>query len=322
MPTMRTLAAELGISHATVARALSGDPHVAPATRTRVLEAAARAGWHPDPVLSAAARRRWRREAEHVLVAFLQTKAVGEAFVCEVMASCASRGWICHPVPVHADRDVAGLRALLRERRYGGVLVGPWMNALPDLPELGLPAVALSDNIPGSHLSMVVDHLAVSIQMCWDAAVAAGHRRIGIAIGHNPGPISPRRRLIRTFAAGLYDASVESVPILDARFTELGPASVDWYRSHRPTAIIGLANVVRTSLVHDGVVIPQQCSYLDTHLERGRQVTGTHIRTADLALAAVSFLDLVMRDPAAMPPDIEIRVRPIWVPGATLTRPM
>lgn len=48
-PTIDDVATEAGVSVATVSRALRGLPNVAPATRARVLEAAARLSYRPDP---------------------------------------------------------------------------------------------------------------------------------------------------------------------------------------------------------------------------------------------------------------------------------
>lgn len=55
------LAAKLGLTRATVSRALSGRGQVAEATRRRVLDAARELHYTPDPVLRALSRRRWAK---------------------------------------------------------------------------------------------------------------------------------------------------------------------------------------------------------------------------------------------------------------------
>lgn len=57
-----TLARALGISQATVSRALRGDLRISPATRARVEEEARRLGYRPDPFCSALARHSHRND--------------------------------------------------------------------------------------------------------------------------------------------------------------------------------------------------------------------------------------------------------------------
>src|SRR5262249_19510879 len=60
-PTLRTLAAALGVSPSTVSRALDGHPHVDEATRRRVVEAARRAGYAPNALAQGLRTQRTRR---------------------------------------------------------------------------------------------------------------------------------------------------------------------------------------------------------------------------------------------------------------------
>jgi LacI family transcriptional regulator len=53
MVTTRQIAREVGLSHVTVAAALKNSKKCAPATRERVLEAATRLGWRPNPLVEA-----------------------------------------------------------------------------------------------------------------------------------------------------------------------------------------------------------------------------------------------------------------------------
>jgi len=70
----RQIAESVGVSVATVTRAMKNDPHVKPATRERVLEAAKRMGYEPDPDMGRLMRRlrSRQREAEPETIAYLQ----------------------------------------------------------------------------------------------------------------------------------------------------------------------------------------------------------------------------------------------------------
>ncbi len=63
MPSLNQLAREIGLSKATVSRALSGHPKVAPATRERVLRAAAESGYQPSAAMRSAMRAAGSRGA-------------------------------------------------------------------------------------------------------------------------------------------------------------------------------------------------------------------------------------------------------------------
>lgn len=54
-PTIKDIAGVCGVHHATVSRALRGNPCVAPATLARINAAAKELGYEPDPMMSALA---------------------------------------------------------------------------------------------------------------------------------------------------------------------------------------------------------------------------------------------------------------------------
>ena len=71
--SLKDIAASCGVHLSTVSKALSGDPHIADATRRRVAEAAQSLGYAPDPMLLALAgyRRRKRPSQEHAVLAWV-----------------------------------------------------------------------------------------------------------------------------------------------------------------------------------------------------------------------------------------------------------
>lgn len=68
--TMTDLARLLGVSQATISKALAEDPEIPPITRERVHKAADQLGYRRDPAVSALVRRRWqnRRAPESVVL--------------------------------------------------------------------------------------------------------------------------------------------------------------------------------------------------------------------------------------------------------------
>src|SRR5687767_13899235 len=71
-PSLRSLARQLGISAATVSLALRDSVHVGPATKKRIVQAARRAGYSPNPLvgsLMASVRRASHGSFQGALIA-------------------------------------------------------------------------------------------------------------------------------------------------------------------------------------------------------------------------------------------------------------
>ncbi len=89
MATLRTLAADLGLSITTVSRALDGYDDVAAATRERVSKAAVAAGYRPN-----AAARRLRKGATETVALVMPTEP-GRFYepVSSICSLSSANGW-------------------------------------------------------------------------------------------------------------------------------------------------------------------------------------------------------------------------------------
>ena len=82
--TMKDVAAALGVSTATVSRALQGDPAISPATRQAVAEVAQRVQYRPS-----AAARRLRTKSSSLIGVVVQS--VGDGYIGDVVLGIQSR---------------------------------------------------------------------------------------------------------------------------------------------------------------------------------------------------------------------------------------
>jgi transcriptional regulator with XRE-family HTH domain len=124
-PTQADLAARLGLSRATVSRALNGSPLLPAVTRQRVRCLAEELGYQPDPLLSALALRRVRRPSRvnRPAWAFVYTgRAVGNGFEA-CAAAAAERGYAL--TAVRLPDGAAALDRQLDALAACGVLVAP-----------------------------------------------------------------------------------------------------------------------------------------------------------------------------------------------------
>lgn len=188
--TIEHVAAEAGVSVATVSRALRGLPNVTPSTRQRVQAVADRLQYQPDP----AATRLAAGRTGTVTVAI--PSLIGWYFstvVAGVEAVCADAGLefqvIAVSTPAQRDRLLDESQRLerrtdalilvdvtiephqvasLRQRRIGLATIGSNV--------VGHPSVCLDDELVGR---MAAEHLA-----------GLGHRRFGVIGGRPDGPMS------------------------------------------------------------------------------------------------------------------------------------
>ncbi|ADP83775.1 transcriptional regulator, LacI family [Pseudofrankia inefficax] len=135
-PTVEDVAAAAGVSRATVSRVLNGSPRVLPATRERVLEAAAELGFVPSAAARALAGGRGDRVA---VVAISHPGCLEEdRFFGTVTAAAAqAAGEIGLGVFLRrvAPGDFGALRALAADREIAGLIViNPGRGALGALP--------------------------------------------------------------------------------------------------------------------------------------------------------------------------------------------
>jgi DNA-binding LacI/PurR family transcriptional regulator len=196
--TMKTIAAQAGVTQATVSMSLANNPRIPPTTRERIQAIAKRLGYHPNPYISTLMRIR------------RQGKALKERPVLALV--CAQRtldGWRNHPAAtIRQMRDgaferatVRGFRAqefwlhrdgmsnerfseMLRARGIQGLLLSPLAEGDP-VPALHwdyFAAVGLSVPLPNLTLTTVCnDHYFSSLQTvreCYNR----GYRRPGLVL--------------------------------------------------------------------------------------------------------------------------------------------
>lgn len=182
--TIKDIAAELGLSVATVSKALSGYPDVAPATRQLVRETALRLGYQP----SAAARSlRTRRTDTIGLVFCIVDRHLTDPYYLDLLASigeeCARQGFdlLLSACPDRKLERSAYERMVSGKRVDGMILTGTRHQdeRIVYLMEKGIPFVAfgrLDDNGEFPHVD--VDG-AKGVNDGVQHLIEQGYRRIG-----------------------------------------------------------------------------------------------------------------------------------------------
>jgi DNA-binding LacI/PurR family transcriptional regulator len=189
-PTIADIARAAGVSKGAVSYALNGKSGVSAETRARIVEIAARMGWHPS---SAARALSEGRSGAIGLVVDRPAWVLGiEPFFMQLIsgieAELAGTGTaLLLQVTDDAEAETAAYRRWWGERRVDGVILVDLREEDPRLDllrELELPAVVLGhhpDGATGMPSVWIEDGAAVHDTL--DYLVALGHRRVARVAG-------------------------------------------------------------------------------------------------------------------------------------------
>jgi DNA-binding LacI/PurR family transcriptional regulator len=303
-PTMRDVAARVGVSQALVSLVFRSAPGASEETRERVFRAAAELGYRPDA--SAQVLRSARSRRLGVLFSMQQPYEVD---LVEAIYPAAQRnGYGVALGALVAGRDErTAVEELLSSRTEAIILIAPTGNR-KELTELArqLPIVEIGRRLRGG--AEGIDHRAVDsvrsaddrgAQMAVDHLVALGHRDIvHIDGGSQPGA-ADRRRGYR--AAMRRHGLADHIRVLPGDYTE--ESGADAARAlldeeRLPTGVFAAndrcAHGLLYTLVRAGVAVPRQVSivgYDDSRIARLSYIDLTSVRQdaaemADLAVAA------------------------------------
>ncbi|MET0134618.1 MAG: LacI family DNA-binding transcriptional regulator [Kibdelosporangium sp.] len=207
-PTMRDVAARLGVSAMTVSRALRGDSGIAEPTRQRVLAEVAALGYRRNDLA-----RQLRTGSAHELVGLIVTNLANPfysqlAVGVEEIAAEHGAGLIVASSNGDVDRE-RELVQDMADRRIAGLVVVPASNdhAHLDPAELAGTAVVLAATPPrGIDVDCVfVDDFNGTYEACRQL-IARGHQRIGF-LGLPPSLWTGSERY-RGYAAAMDDAGL------------------------------------------------------------------------------------------------------------------
>jgi DNA-binding LacI/PurR family transcriptional regulator len=270
-PTIADIAAAAGVSKGAVSYALNGKAGVSEQTRGRIVEIAARMGWHP----SSAARALSDGRAGAVgLVVDRPARVLGiEPFFMQLIsgveAGLAATGTaLLLQVTEDARAEEAAYRRWWGERRVDGVLLVDLREEDPRLAlvaELGLPAVVVGHaaDAPGSPSVWIDEAAAVRETLAYLAAM--GHRRIARVAG--PARFVHTRERGEVFEECAAELSLPGIVCLHTDYTgEDGARATRRLLSgpSRPTAIVydnDVMAVAALSVAQEmGVPVPGELS--------------------------------------------------------------
>jgi len=306
--TVKTLAAALGVSPATISNAYNRPDQLSPQLRERILATAEELGY-PGPDAAGRTLRRGRADAVGVLLAERLSYAFSDPFAIEFLTGLSEflekHGISIVLMPLSkpeadspaADADQSDLTAV-RHANIDALTI----HSLPTEHPAAMLARARGIRVVTTSVSNDPDSSWVAIddfgagQMIGEHLVGLGHRDITVLVDTNQPAGSPGRRLdvaeltYLDYAArikGLRKAMPGQVTIVSGGHNsiESGASATEWLlnRGELPTAIVCLSDVlalgVLQALAGRGLAIPDQvsvCGFDDITAAKAANLTTVH----------------------------------------------
>jgi len=327
--TLKSVAAQAGVSVATAARVLQGDPKlsVRPETRARVVEAAHDLGYRPNRVASGL---RTRRTGTVAIVLPDPQNIMWNEMLRAIERTAGERDYVVVVADAHGPTlDAAQLGRFVLEGRMDGLLVAFATVAdefVAQIAGRGLPLVPVNSRSAIIDGSVTMDD-GIGSRLAVDHLVALGHERIGFLAGRADTDVGRRREAGYQAAMAAHGLKVDPSWTLAGDFTErsaraLGRDLLDRPAGTRPTAMyaVNLASALgfRAAAAELAVRIPDDISLvtMDDHpvLEHtDPALTSIHMpmdemgtRGAEMLLDVVAGLPL-RHEVTATPPHLVVR---------------
>ena len=308
--TQRDIARRVGVSLATVSLALRDHARISADIRARVLQAAKKLGYTPDPMLSALATHRWHRRSAGA-GATLAALADGPLEFGECMPACAAtHGYNLEIFPLRDYPDPQRLADVLYARGIQGLIVGqiftPGFCEAFDWSRFVSVACREGDARPPIH--MVMPNHFRAVQQAWDWAHNRGFRRIGLAIFDQPSAIDPQDRYAAFLERQQHVPAAQRVSLLAIkpwadhaapkpgmiRHSAAVQQTRAWMQQERPDMVLGFNSSFRWLLHDAGWRAPQWNAFVDLWVEDA-VATGMRLENRELVRRAVDWLVALLR---------------------------
>ena len=336
--TMKTIAAQAGVTQATVSMCLANNPRIPPATRARIQAVAERLGYRPNPYVSALMRirRQGRAHREMPLIALVNGLEQAGAWAKTAPATvrlmregaverAALRGYRTQEFWLHQDgMSAERFSGMLHARGIHGLLLGPLAYGAPT-PALKwehFATVRLGVPLPSLTVTTVCnDHYFSALQVVRECH-QLGYRRPGLVAlrshlerfhGRWHGGIMTGRHLL----PGLKPAQ----PLLLESWEDLGPVAA-WLKREEPDVVISpSADVLQPHLKRLDWRVPQDLGLASLacpqqgHALSGIWQNGTLIGATGMD----TLISMLERNERGLPPQAHtVMVEGLWNPGRTL----
>lgn len=268
--TVKQLAESLGVSNATISRALNGKPGLAKDLRSKILEEASRLNLRR----SSAARSLSTARTDHVCFAVyhLPGPVASDPFYSEILMGVeqelrqAGLHTMLEVLSEEAIKDPARWR-IVREQRVDGIILnGPFVptSFIVKLHTLGIPVVLVDNYSSHTPVDAVVCDDRGGARAVAEHILALGHRRVTVIAG--PKDWYSNQERCGGFVDAFTELELEPPSILhsDATTFETGQELMRLALKSKPTAVLAVNDAMAMGAIFTareaGLSIPEDLS--------------------------------------------------------------
>ncbi len=326
-----------GVSAMTVSRVLRNSPHVSGETRDRVLRAAKKIGYQPNPQIARLMTMVRSAKGRRVRAAIgvirddipedeLHDRAYQYVTLADIRQRAERHGYRAEEFFLGGGGLTPGrLHSILRARGVEGIIVSPQSSRVfsAQLDFAPFAAATFGYGLQSPALHRASTNMMHGILRATQELERRGYRRIGIAITqwidsradhtysgallHYQQKVPPARRVPLLVIP-------DNVPTGERVFAT-------WVSRHRPDVIISFDTYVPEWLARLGLRIPDDVG-LVVHdwTDRMNGLAGIHHRRAHVAAAAVDLVATQLMHNEHGIPEVprQILIPPAWVDGASI----
>lgn len=339
---MKTIAAQAGVTQATVSMCLANNPRIPPATRERIRTLAEKLGYRPNPYVSALmrVRRQGRSGTNRPVLALVNGLETEDAWRTTLsltvrqmregaMERAALRGYRAQEFWLHRDGMTAErFSSMLHHRGIQGLLLGPLVAGAPP-PALqweNFSAVRLGVPLPSLTISSVCnDHFFSSLQVARECD-RRGYRRPGLVLlrmhrqhihARWDGGLMVGRHLIPKFK--------QAKTLVLESWDNLEPVE-DWIEREKPDVIVSPASEVLLSHLRTlGLKVPRDIGLASLACPEPKHVCSGIWQNGRLlgATAIDNIIGMLEYNERGLPEQTRVTmVEGVWNDGQTLRPPV
>lgn len=274
------IATKVGLSRATVSRALNNNPQIPEKTRKRVQRTAEKMGYRPDPETSRLMGYLKRAQVQKfqstigIINAYPQPEQLraipyfrrllqGAEERAEALGFILDEVWITEP-----GLKPSRVNQILRNRAIRGLFLPPEPEALAriDLDWESYASVATTTSLRPANIHRVLPNNFLNVQLLMKEIYRRGYRRPGLTtIQHLEerqygAPVSQYLGACETMHG------MEAIPVFNwvDQTTGEGPRLLKWFKKYRPDVIIGCGDWMHDIFINEGgYQCPQDFAFVD-----------------------------------------------------------
>lgn len=336
--TLRDLAAQLGVSPATVSLALRDIGRISPERRAAIKKAAAKMGYRPEPMARALVQYRINKRISSISAAIawvnswdpperLRSHKEFNLYWEGAYEAADAAGYRLEEFLIHPGMSFSRLQNIFLTRNIRGVIIPPQPQAIDwggfDWDEFS--AVRIGHSIESPEVYVVAPDQVGNALLAFDRIKERGYQRIGMVCG-----IEVRTNTKRWFSGGYLMAQLrqpasQNLPLLALEQKDREKdrqVLAQWMRSHRPDAILTEVASLPDLLKKNGAKVPQDValaalSVLDGNISAG---INQNPRLVGVAASEILIAQINRNQRGPSPEHRTATVQGSWVEGGSLPR--